>query len=415
MKGSVLIVAGRYPCLSETFVQREVEGLAWQGLEVSVLSLRQGDSCSTAGAIQYVYSGFPILVGLLREVFRHPWRCLQTLAVSARDAVCPGEATSLGQRIKLIPQAIAAISAAAGLRGRELRHIHCHFAHAPTTVGMYLATHLGVPFSFVGHANDLFQRRSLLTRKLQRAIFVSCISEWHRQLYLDACIEGAGKYQVIRCGVDLRSWPYRVPLEGNTLRVLSVGRLVEKKGMDTLIRAVALLRPKEHNLVAQVVIAGDGPMRDRLEALAIAEGVSDLVQFLGACSHDQVRALMQDADVLALPCREDSNGDKDGIPVVLMEAMAAGVPVIAGDLPAIRELVHHGITGLMVRDPQGADTVDCLALLAGDSELRGRLSKAAAAHVEAEFSMDVNIARLVSAIESASLKESVKCTAAVTA
>ena len=149
-----------------------------------------------------------------------------------------------GERVKGPAQALVGLSLARRLRGRDVRHIQCHFAHAATTIGMYTAAQLGVPFSFTGHANDLFQRRCLLRRKLQRARYVGCISQWHRELYKETEPDRTGKYRLIRCGVDVASWVPVAPADGASekpLRIVTVGRLVEKKGIDTLIEAVGRL------------------------------------------------------------------------------------------------------------------------------------------------------------------------------
>jgi glycosyltransferase involved in cell wall biosynthesis len=172
--------------------------------------------------------------------------------------------------------------------------------------------------------------------------------------------------------------------------------LVEKKGVDSLIRAVATL-PVD----VRLTIAGDGPQRAQLERLTRNLGVGDRIEFLGSVTNEQVRELLQDCDAFALACRVDRNGDKDGIPVVLMEAMACGVPVLAGDLPAIRELVVDGRTGRLVDGNDVSAIATALVELVGGGDRVRAMAEQGRAHVVAEFSLSANVDRLEAALERA--------------
>jgi colanic acid/amylovoran biosynthesis glycosyltransferase len=333
------------------------------------------------------------------EPLAHPLRTIRTFFTALRDALNPGERLSPGARAKLLGQAFMSLGLARRLRRAGVRHVHCHFAHAPASLGMYAARQLGIPFSFTGHANDLFQRRALLRRKLERAAFVSCISEWHREFYRGVFPGGAERYHVIRCGVDVESWIPKAGADrdiprGQPLHVLSVCRLVEKKGVDTLLRAMAQFG-RETGRAWQLTVAGDGPDRESLNALANELGCHSNVEWLGAVTNDRVRELLGRADVFALPCREDRGGDRDGIPVVLIEAMACGVPAVSGDLPAIRELVQHGRTGVLVEGNRPDQVAAELAALADDPSLRATLAHGGRQHVQEEFSLSANIRRLM--------------------
>jgi colanic acid/amylovoran biosynthesis glycosyltransferase len=336
-----------------------------------------------------------------RELVRHPLRGLRTLAMAVRDAAAPGEALSFCGRLKTVGQALAGLALAHGLRSGGVRHLHCHFAHSPASVGMYAAAQLGIGFSFTGHANDLFQRRALLKRKLERARFVACISQWHRAMYSSIEPGRAERYRLIRCGVDTQAWQAQdrrahVDMRDDPLRVLSVCRLVEKKGIDTLIRAVSLARGG--GLACRLTIAGDGPDAAWLRGLAHELGAASQIEWLGAVDNERVRQLLAEVDIFALPCRTDSHDDRDGIPVVLMEAMACGVPVVSGDLPAIRELIEHDRNGLLVEGADAQTLAGMLHRLAEDSALRRRLGAAGRCRVEEEFSLDLNVGRLEEAL-----------------
>ena len=181
-------------------------------------------------------------------------------------------------------------------------------------------------------------------------------------------------------------------------RVLTVCRLVEKKGVDTLLRAMARFGESSRQFW-QLTIAGEGPEWEGLKKLAAELGVSDRVEFLGAVDNEKVRELLGSADLFVLACRTDAAGDRDGIPVVLMEAMASGVPVISGDLPAIRELIEPNVAGLLVDGSDARALADSISAVANDRALREKLAMGGRAAVEREFSLDINVTRLENLLE----------------
>jgi colanic acid/amylovoran biosynthesis glycosyltransferase len=394
VSGCVAYLAPMFPSLHETFVYREVRELRRRGWTVHAVTLHPPAGLPDASFddlladLTVVYRD-ELLGSALAELVSHPIRFMATMTRAIGDALAPGESLSLRQRVTLIGQALAGITLARELRHRGVLRLHCHFAHSSATVGMYAASHLGAPFSFTGHANDLFQRRSLLKRKLERASFVACISHWHREFYRDIEPAGDDRYVLIRCGIDVDRWiPRRSAMPGDgPLQVLTVCRLVEKKGVDVLIRAIA-----QTKRAVVLTIAGDGPERAALRSLAETLGCADRILWLGALENERVRELMQHADVFALACRTDSQGDRDGIPVVLMEAMACGLAVISGDIPAIRELIDDGVDGLFVAENDHdalARQIDHLT-----RERRARMADPARRKIEGEFSMKVNVDRL---------------------
>lgn len=399
---TIAYVAGQFPLRSETFVYREVRELRRRGWNVVCVTLRPpSDPPPESEDLVFgrvtVYDSW--VRGGMTESGTHPVISTKTMLRAEFDAISPGEPMTTRQIAQIPAQAFAAQSLARRLRDRGVQHIHCHFAHAPTTIGMYAAHQLNIPFSFTGHANDLFQRRFLLRRKLERAAFVSCISEEHRKLYNSIHARPDEDYPIIRCGVDVGEFATADGRSGNApqKRIVTVCRLVEKKGVDTLIRAFARLSHSD----ARLTIAGDGPQRAELEQIARAEHVADRVTFLGAVTNDRVRELLQASDVFALPCRVDRNGDKDGIPVVLMEAMACGLPVLSGDLPAIRELVIDQQTGRLVDGTDVDATAAALQALLDDPATSDRLAQAGRAQVVDEFSLMRNVDRLEQALRRA--------------
>ena len=399
---TIAYISSYLPTRSETFVYREIRELRRRGWNVICVSLRPPeervaglDDLERDRVIVYDSAG-SLADFALKETLSHPLRRARMGLSHLHDMVAPGERTTLATRQKLTGQAIAAVSLARRLRTRGVRHIHCHFASAPATIGMYAAIQLGIPFSFTGHANDLFQRRHLLRRKLQRAGFVACISDWHKQFYTQIEPSGSAKYHVVRCGVDVEGWTANPATRpgASLLRIVSVCRLVEKKGVDTLLRGLGLFARRNPTSQFHLTVAGDGPQRPQLESIAQTEQIADRVRFLGAVDNERVRTLLGESDVFALPCRDDASGDRDGIPVVLMEAMACGLPVISGDLPAIRELVRHDDSGLLVDGTSAADVAQAIAAVNGAPDTRARLGQGGRRRVGEEFSLVENVTRL---------------------
>lgn len=234
----------------------------------------------------------------------------------------------------------------------SLRHdppdlIHSQWVHSGGTVALYGAWLLDVPFSFTGHAVDLFRQRVALHDKIRRADFIVCISEFHRRFYRE---NGApeDKLIIVYCGLDLTLFK---PIEKNKpddlFTILSAGRLVEKKGFVQLIEACALLR--DRGLAFRCVIAGSGPQEAELRRLVADKGLGDVVCLTGeALKQERIPEFMSRGDVFCLPCVWARDNDVDGLPQLLMEAMACGRPVISTRLVGIPDLVIDHETGLLV-------------------------------------------------------------------
>ena len=402
--GPVLYIAGQLPKLSETFVYREVLALRKRGMEVRVASVHKSfeefynediKQLQREAVIAYAPGLLGIFWHVLAELVTHPIRTFTTVCCGKIDTISAGD-ISLINRPKVYIQCLAGISLARRIRSLGIRHIHAHFAHVPTTIAMYAAKQLGIGFSFTGHANDLFQNRTLLTQKLRRAKFVSCISQWHRQWYADIHTASESTRPVIRCGVDTDEF---TPCTQSQITIVCVARLVEKKGIDTLIEACGLLKQRGCDFTCQ--IGGDGPMMDALHSMIDELGLQDCVTLLGSMPNDKVRTLVQSAAIFCLPCRDDSSGDRDGIPVALMESMACGVATVSGDLPAIRELIEDSVSGKLVPGGDAQTLADVLEQLLNDPTERTKLGQGGRQRVIEEFSLGINADRLVKAFEAA--------------
>ena len=389
----ILYVASRLPELSETFVYREVLGLRLHGRHVFAASVRSprkaiDDPIMAALAEEaIVVYNLPAVGFLFVALALHPLIFLRAIGDAFHS-----DHYNVVSRLKHVFQAAMGITLAMRVRRLRIGHVHAHMAHVPATVALYTARTLGVQFSFTGHAADLFVQRAGLKFKLEQASFVACISVWHQKFYRSIAPIELDRLPVIRCSVALSDQP-----KPKRREIVTVARLVPKKGIDVLLRAYKSFNDPDWRLR----IIGDGTERQALEKLVQELGVEHLVKFEGAKAHSSCLSAIATAGMFILPCRTAMNGDQDGIPVVLMEAMAASCPVICGDLPAIRELVRHGETGLLISHNDCSALASAMQRLAKDDAYATTIGTQARHHIEAEFSDDINLARLCSAFDRA--------------
>ncbi len=395
-------MSGTLPVRSETFVYREILALRSLGLDVRTASvhapvhgLDEGVLDEMAAKTIEIYSSGKLQVGLdsLGELCSRPVRTIGTVWRVGMDALFSRDVL-LKRRPKVLWQGFAGLALARRARQVGITHIHAHMAHVPTTIAMYASRQLGVSFSFTGHAIDLFPNRTMLAEKLHRAAFVNCISHWHRRFYQSIHQRDDEEYPIVRCGVDTGKYPTTPAPGGDELAVFSVGRLVEKKGFDVLIDAARILAEAGETSM-RVTIAGGGPEDERLKEMVEALPKDAKVELIGEIDNDMVMEMMNNADVFALPCRVARSGDRDGIPVVLMEAMARGRCVISGGLETIAELIEDGVSGVMIPPGDLDHLVDSLKKLGNDRGMVDDLGRAARRRIEDEFDLHINAKRII--------------------
>ena len=399
----ILYITARYPALSETFVWREIQEVRSRGHTVTVIRLRppttDAENCvapaTPGGGVVDGYGLGPL--ALISDVFKafaqRPLRCLYALAMSLSMA---GLQPDLRNRERLLQplQALLAIALSSRLPARRPTHIHAHMANTPTTVAMYLAAVMNTTFSFTGHANDLFVHRVMLPAKLRRCGFAASITSWHQRWYSHLSGRDNACFPIVRCGVDIPP-PSRPADRRRRFTVCFVGRLVPKKGVDTLVAAIDILRSQGADCICHII--GDGPQMDALRHLIRSLALEDRVELHGAKDHQSALQCIAASDAFALPCRTDRHGDREGLPVALMEAMAAGKPVVCSPFPGLEDLVIHERTGLLVPSDSPKLLADAIKRFASDAALASRLGAAAKEAVSSEFSTDINIDRLLNA------------------
>jgi glycosyltransferase involved in cell wall biosynthesis len=299
-----------------------------------------------------------------------------------------GRRESARNRVVGFYHLLVACHFAAGLDPDEVSLIHSQWIHSGGTVAMYGAWLLGKPFSFTGHAADLFRERAALADKIDRAAFIVCISNFHREFFLK---HGARPEQlhIAYCGIDTSHFAPRLRERspGEPFRIRSSGRLVEKKGFDWLVRACELLRDRGVNF--ECVIAGSGPLETALRDQIRAANLEPLVTVTGKpLNQEDIPDFMHGGDAYCLPCVWASDDDVDGLPQMLMEAMACGLPAVSTRLVGIPDLILHEQTGLLVEPKRADEIADALIRLMNDAPLAKRLSEAGREHVVRSFDLE---------------------------
>ena len=299
--------------------------------------------------------------------------------------------------------AIEGLWLARDLRRNGVGHLHAHFIHSPAAVAYLAFLAAGPPFSVTAHAKDLYTTlpRNLRIRARAARFIITCTRFNAAHL---AGIVSAGMH-VVYHGTDLRRFaPDRSDVEPQ--RILSVGRLVTKKGFNDLVDALGLLQKKGLRIRADIY--GGGPLRDELEARALRLGLEGRLTFHGARLQDEIRAAYRRAAVFVLAPVVMDDGDRDGIPNVLVEAMASGVPVVATRISGIPELITDGIDGLLVNEHDPVALAGAIERVLLDSELGARLGRAGRRRVERDFDLVANTRRLRALFEASPLEDRVR-------
>ncbi len=388
----IAYLTGEYPRATDTFIQREVAGLRQLGLNVVTCSIRRTDVEHLVGTEQreeatktfHVLESAARPMSALRAQLRalaKPARYFSALGLAWRTA----PKGIRGRLFNLIYFAEAAVLAA-HMQDQRVTHLHNHIAKSSCSVAMIASTLSGIPYSFTLHGPDIFFAPDhwRLDAKIARARFVACISEFCRaQAMFFSATEDWDKLKIIHCGVDPGRYQ---PAERSGNRLLFVGRLAAVKGLPVLFDAFAKSRADNPNLSLTVV--GDGPDRAALVARAKMLGNSDAINFTGYRSQSEVAALLANHDALVLP------SFAEGVPVVLMEAMAANLPVIATQVGGVGELVSHGVSGLHIPPGDPDALANAITSLMANPDMREQMGAAGRKVVEAAFDANLEAARL---------------------
>jgi glycosyltransferase involved in cell wall biosynthesis len=382
----------RFPSFVQTFVYREVDAMRRLGSEPTLISIRTPDDAESlrepfAANVTYLPEADVLRgeVDVLRAKRKWPSRIHRAIPEWRQkpDSNRLFEAVWLGQM----------------LREQRVRHVHAHFGGIAARAA-WLCQHLwGIPYSFTGHANDIFcdtafpVTREMLVRDARLVVTETIYArDWLRQRHPDA----AGHIHEVYNGIDFTPFPTARPIRHSnaspTLRILSVGRYIPKKGFDDLLGACALLR--ERGIPFQCKIVGGGPLSGNLSELAHRLHIESSVEIAGPRSQSDVRQFLAETDVFVLASKRDSEGGSDNLPTVIMEAMAARLPVVSTRVAGIPEMVAHGETGILVTEGDVPALAAALARYQSEPVLQELHGEAGRARAESLFALPATVGRL---------------------
>ena len=391
----IAYVTHSFPQLTETFVYREVRALERRGLRIANFAIwRPGrrraykEALHLLDSTSYVFPlSWPKLLGAhLYFVCAHPWRYLSTLLfVLARS----------GQtRKRTFLHFCEAVYLALDMKRQDVNHVHAHFAINAAAIALIISRLLDITYSLTAH-NSLFTDRVLLREKLEEATFVVAISEFTRR-FIAGWIPGGkmeDKTYVVHCGLSLDEFSPPEAMPADPIPVLLfVAQLVERKGAPILVEACRILAQRK--VPFQCIIAGDGPERPLLERMVRQYDLEPAIRLTGALPQSQVKALLSQADLFVLPCITASSGDMDGIPVVLMEAMAMEIPTVSTSVSGIPELIEQAVSGLLVAEKDAEALADAVECLLENEELRLRLGRNGRLKVMHDFDIEKTTTQL---------------------
>ena len=380
------VLVNEFPRLSETFVLGDLLGLESTGARLHVFSLRRPEVALAHDAVEDLRAPVEYLPEVAGRQRRLVLRAIQA-SLLFRD---PARFMRGLAEIYLSPDYTRARLEQALLLARRLDRIgspplYVHFAHKPATIGRFAALLLGSPFAISAHAVDVWMTPvPELRTKFRDAQLVLCCYEEARD-YVRQVANGSTRVELAPHGVVIPPQPRH--MEQSPLVLLSVGRLVEKKGFDTLIQAAGVMR--DRGLEFQVRIAGDGPLWPSLQRLVNELALGDTVRFLGPLTTEELEPEYAAAAVFVLACRVGVDGNRDGLPNTVLEAMARELPVVSTTLASIEEAVIDGEQGLLTPPGDHVALADALERLLGDRPLRLRLGDAARARVLERYDRDV--------------------------
>ncbi|MDZ7622278.1 MAG: glycosyltransferase [Candidatus Competibacteraceae bacterium] len=383
-------VVKRYPRYSETFIVNEILQHEEAGLPIEIFALRpvrethfQDVLAAVRAPVTYIPDRGVALATSLWEWINAARRGLPDFW-AALDELGDLEAEDLLQAIDLALRA----------RERGVTHFHAHFGTVAATVTRLAARFARIPYTLTLHAKDIYHVSvdpGLMRKKLGDAARVITVTDYNQRYLAAAYDHAATKIVRLYNGLNLARFAFTIPSR-TSREILAVGRLVEKKGFDVLIDACAILR--DRGIAFQCRIVGDGTERATLSARIAHLNLGAMVRLAGPQPHAELIGTFREAAVVAAPCVIGADGDRDGLPTVLLEAMALGVPCVSTDVTGIPELVRDGDTGLCVpqRDPQAL--ADALQRLLDDADLRLDLATRARRSIEQDFDIRRNAARL---------------------
>ncbi len=406
--------------MSETFISNEVLLLEKSGAKIKLFSVKRPDEQlkqNTVSRIKASIIYLPAMTSLsnsflpiwllvnmpvffkahLQLVVSRPIGFIKTLFKAMTMTMVYRNSLFAKPRKIYIKEFIQAVFIARQIiQSQNIRHIHAHFCHGATTIALFVSSLTGISFSFTAHAKDIYQKNQnpgvLLIKKIKAASFVATCTGANKQ-YLDGLGE-ANKIKLIYHGLDVDFFkPVKHRSEGVVQEILSVGRFVEKKGFHFLLEACSILKNKGFEFHCRI-IGEDGDAYPQLKETVNRLELEQYVTLEGPKAHDELMQIYQQSQIFALPCQIVGDGDRDGIPNVLVEAMACSLAVVSTHISGIPELIKHQYNGLLVTEKNSRELADAIELLLDDIDLATRLSVNARNTVLQEFDSSLTTLQL---------------------
>lgn len=395
----VAYIVSLFPCWSEAFILNEIIEVEKNNIDVTILSLKQPlekivhenakiyakKTIYPSSILKIIKSNLSFFLknkkayfGILKTILQNDSR----FAIKIKEIMTFFITIDFYQKVKL----------------KDVNHIHAHWATYPALSAMIISRLSNIPYTFTAHAHDIYLDKLMLKEKIESAKRVLTISDYNRRylvgLYGQAAEEKVG---VVRCGIDVTTFNFNGNLErkAQVKTIIAVGRLCDIKGFEYLVKAIHILIDETSNKNLHCVIVGEGENRNKLVKLINRLKLNDFVELPGAFSQEKLQKLLKEGDVFVLPSIVTDNGNKDGIPVVLMEAMATGIPVVTTDVSGLPEIAIDMKTALVVLPRDAKGLAVAIERMLKDKELASQLRKDARKLVEERYNIRTNVSELV--------------------
>ncbi|OGB98180.1 hypothetical protein A2V82_06640 [candidate division KSB1 bacterium RBG_16_48_16] len=410
----IAFILNEFPIPSQTFINQEIIGLKQLGMSIELCSLIKPQDVGFDGELKRMadetfyllpfVSAFRLFKAHLYFLCRFPVRYLKTAFFSITHRRGAGSIfgtvahilfskkdLSKSQRQDLFFHFLLSCVLARVMMRKDIQLINAHFADAAASFAMLCSKLLAIPYSITAHAYDIFAPQTNLTEKFEGARFIVTCTQYNKQHLLETFPELEARVSVVYHGIDLDELKRKKQKSGRPV-ILSVGRLVPKKGMLVLVEACRLL--KKRNVPFTCYIIGEGPERPRLEMKIKLDDLVGDVELPGAMFPDQVIAHYRRADIFVLPCIVEADGNRDGIPNVLAEAMAMEIPVISTGISAIPELITDGVDGILVDQGDAEKVCEAMISLMSSPRKKRSITRNGRLKVEKMFDRRVNLLQL---------------------
>ncbi len=391
-------VVKMFPRLSETFILNEILELERNGVEVTIFSIKKPNE----GRFHSQLSSLKAKVIYLDELDPKKWptwigerwvslRCSQDAIWTLMD-----EALQHGDKT-LVDYIWWSAWLAIEAKTLGLSHLHAHFATAPSTIAYFTHRISGIPFSFTAHAKDIYvytMKETFLKEKINSAFRMITVTDYNKRSILQRAPDiDSRKIQTLHNGIDLERFAPNTDVIGKGNMILGVGRLVPKKGFDTLIDACRIL--KDRGVDFSCVIAGDGEQAGALEEKRGSLNLVEEITFTGAVTSDEALKLIHSSALVCLPCTVGPDNNIDALPTVLLEALACGIPAVSTTISGIPEIIDSGENGLLVDSNNPKELAMQLEKILADRSLGRKLGAAGRIKAEREFDLKKNVGSLL--------------------